>query len=300
MPDETWRVVTTPDGRSLEVLVVGSPDGRPLVFHGGTPVAAVPFPPLIDAAAHRDLQVITYSRPGYATSDPQPGRSVADAAADVAAILDVLGHEHFVTVGWSGGGPHALACGALLPERCLGVATIAGVASYPADGLDWLAGQGEENIDEFSTAIQGEAALTAWLNDAAEDMAHVMADDVVAVLGDLVSDVDKASLTGDFAEWCAGSFRKAVSTGIAGWRDDDLAFLKPWGFALDDITRPVAVWQGGQDRMVPFAHGEWLAGHIGAARSHLLPDEGHLSISVGRLPEIITELIEVADLAEPV
>lgn len=292
--DETWQTVAAPDGRMLEVMLAGEPADLRLVLHGGTPGAAVPYPPLIDAAARHGLQVITYSRPGYAGSDPLPNRDVAEAADDVATILDAVGAETFVTIGWSGGGPHALACAATLADRCLAAATIAGVAPYSADGLDWLAGQGEENIEEFAAALGGDTVLTEWLTDAAADMAHVRADDVMAVLGDLVSDVDKAALTTEYAEWVAASFRKGVSTGVAGWREDDLAFLNPWGFQLAAISRPVAIWQGGQDHMVPFAHGEWLAAHIPTAKPHLLPGDGHLSIGVGRLPEIVGELVELA------
>ena len=294
--DEVWRQVATPDGRSLEVMVAGPQDGLPLIHHGGTPVAAVPFRPLIDAAAERGMRFVTYSRPGYAGSDVCHGRTVAAGVSDVVAILDELQADTFVTLGWSGGGPHALACAAVLPDRCRAAATIAGVAPYRAKGLDWLAGQGEENVEEFEAAARGEKALTAWLAEAAEDMADVVADDVVAVLGDLMSDVDKAALTGDYAEWTAASFRKAVSAGVAGWRDDDLAFMQPWGFELGAITRPVAIWQGGQDRMVPYAHGEWLAAHIPTARAHLLPDDGHLSIGLGRRQQIIDELAQLANI----
>lgn len=292
--DETWQVVTAPDGRALEVMLAGPPSDLRLLLHSGTPGAAVPYAPIIDAATQHGLQLVTYSRPGYAQSDPCPKRAVAEAATDVAAILDAVGADAFVTVGWSGGGPHALACAAMLSDRCLAAATIAGVAPYSAEGLDWLAGQGEENIEEFGAALRGDEDLTEWLTEAAADMAHVHAEDVVAVLGDLVSDVDKAALTSEYAEWVAASFRKGVSAGVAGWRDDDLAFLQPWGFQLAAINRPVAIWQGGQDHMVPFAHGEWLASHIPTAKPHLLPADGHLSISVGRLPEVVGELVELA------
>jgi pimeloyl-ACP methyl ester carboxylesterase len=295
--DETWQTVATPDGRSLEVMVAGPQLGLPFLHHGGTPLAAHPYPPLIDAAADRGLRYVTYSRPGYAGSDPYPGHSVASAARDVAAVLESLQADLFVTAGWSGGGPYALACAALLPDRCLSAATVAGVAPYVAPGLDWLAGQGEENVEEFDAALRSEKELSDWLAEAAADMAEVRGDDVVAVLGDLVSDVDKAAVTGAYAEWWAASLRKAVSTGIAGWRDDDLALVAPWGFDLGDIMRPVSVWQGGQDRMVPFAHGEWMASHVPTAQAHLLPDDGHLSITVGRVGQIIEDLVEHAGLA---
>jgi pimeloyl-ACP methyl ester carboxylesterase len=234
-----------------------------------------------------------YSRPGYAGSTPRPGRSVADAAADVAVVLDALGADTFVTMGWSGGGPHALACAALLPGRCVAATSLAGVAPYPAQGLDWLAGMGAENIEEFSAAMNGEQALSAALQKMAGDLETIQGADVAAALGGLVSDVDKRALTGEFADTLAESCRRAVSAGIAGWRDDDLAFTRNWGFDLESIRCPVAVWQGGQDRMVPFSHGQWLAARIPTAQVHLYPDEGHVSLAVASLDRIVADLAEL-------
>jgi len=264
--------------------------GQPLVFHWGTPGAAVWFEPLAAAAARAGLRLVTYTRPGYAGSTPRPGRSVADAAADVAAVLDALGADTFVTFGWSGGGPHALACAALLPDRCLAATSVAGVAPYPAEGLDWLAGMGSENVEEFSAAIEGEPALSAILEKMARDVKTISGAEMAAALGGLISEVDKRALTGEFAEMLAESFRRSVSTGIAGWRDDDLAFTRSWGLDLDTIRRPVAVWQGGQDRMVPFSHGQWLAARIPTAQVHLYPDEGHLSLGIASLDRIVADL----------
>src|SRR5690348_3773916 len=157
----------TISGRRLEVLVEG-PEGAPgLVFHSGTPSAAVRFPPLSEVAAAHGLRLVTWSRPGYAGSDPAQGRSVADVAADTAAVLAALGMGEFVTVGWSGGGPHALACAALLPGRCLAAASMAGVAPYQAEGLDWSQGMGSENLAEFQAALAGPAELTRFLEPAA-------------------------------------------------------------------------------------------------------------------------------------
>lgn len=282
-----------PDGRTLEYVVDGPADGTPLVFHHGTPSAAVPFPMMTAAAAAHGLRTVLHSRPGYAGSAPRPGRTVADDATDVAAILDALGAERFVTVGWSGGGPHALASAALLPDRCLAAATIAGVAPHRADDRDWLAGMGQENLDEFGAALAGEPALTAYLEEAAAGMAGVTGADIAAALGDLASDVDKRVLTGDFADYLAENFRASVSTGIAGWRDDDLAFVADWGFPLDRFRVPVAIWQGGQDRMVPFEHGRRLAAQVTSAEVHLEPDEGHLSL-IDKLETILADLVRLA------
>jgi pimeloyl-ACP methyl ester carboxylesterase len=283
-------IVRMPDGRELEVLVNGPADGLALVMHLGTPSAAVEFEQLTGPAADRGLRTVLWSRPGYGSSTPQPGRSVADVAADAVTILDELGQGRFVTLGWSGGGPHALACAALLPERCAAAATLAGVAPFAADGLDWLAGMGPENVEEFGAARSGDDALSGYLGRAASEFAAVTADQVADALGGLVSEVDKAALTGEFADFLAHSFRRSVAAGIAGWRDDDLAFVRPWGFALSGIQVPVSVWQGAEDRMVPYAHGEWLAAQVPGARAHLYPEEGHLSL-VGQLDRVLDDLV---------
>jgi pimeloyl-ACP methyl ester carboxylesterase len=217
------------DGRTVRVLASGPGNGLPLVFHTGTPAGLVHYQPVIDAAAGAGLRCVVYSRPGYNGSDPQPGRLVADAAGDVAAILDHLGAGHFVTAGWSGGGPHALACAALLSQRCLAAATIGGVAPYGAAGLDWLKGMAEENVLEFGVAVGGPDGLTGLLTEAAAQLRDVTSAEIVEAFGGLVTPPDKAALTGEFADYVAQLTSAAVANGIAGWRDDDLAFVTDWG-----------------------------------------------------------------------
>ena len=289
-------LIDVSDGRCLEVQVDGPDDGLPLVWHAGTPNAGLLFPPLVDAAARRGLRTVIWSRPGYAGSTPQPGRRVADIAADTARVLDALGAARFVTVGASGGGPHALACATLLPDRCAAAASVAGVAPYPADGLDWLAGMGRENIEEFGAAMAGVPALTDYLEGYRPMLAGVQGTDVVAAFGDVASEVDRQALTGQVADWVAESLRVAVSTGIAGWRDDDLAFVQDWGFRPGGGA-PVAIWQGGEDRMVPYAHGQWLATHVPGARAHLLPAEGHLTLLITARERILDDLLDLAGAA---
>ncbi|HUZ22381.1 MAG TPA: alpha/beta hydrolase [Streptosporangiaceae bacterium] len=280
-------------GRRLQVLVSGPEGGLPLVFHNGTPSGLVAFGPMVAAAAARGLRMVMYARPGYGASTPDRGRQVADAAMDVAAVLDALGAEQFVTAGWSGGGPHALACAVLLPGRCRGAASIAGVAPYGAAGLDWLAGMAAENVAEFGAALAGEAELGAFLTAAAAGLRGITADQVADGLGGLVSEVDKSVITGEFAGYLAAALSAAVSTGTAGWRDDDLAFVRDWGFVVDQGA-PVTVWQGDQDMMVPFAHGQWLAAHVPGARVHLVPGAGHLSLGVAGFGSILDDLLSIA------
>jgi pimeloyl-ACP methyl ester carboxylesterase len=285
----TYEQCKTTDGRSIEFLVEGDPDGFPLVHHHGTPGSAVPYPAYAKAAAERGLALIQYSRAGYGESTPLPDRTVGDVAADIAAILDHRGDGEFVTLGWSGGGPHSLACAALLPDRCRAAATGAGVAPYLAEDLDFLDGMGPENHEEFGAAVTGRHALEPYLEKEAEEMTTVTAEQIAEALGGLVSPVDRAYATGEFAERMLASFRRACLHGVEGWAEDDLAFTRPWGFEPSDITVPVSVWQGAQDRMVPFSHGRWLAANIPGATVHLDDDQGHLSLW-GRIGEILDEL----------
>jgi|SRR5947209_8952087 len=282
--------ISAPDGRALEVELTGPPAGEVVLFHTGTPSGGTMLSEHVAAGAERGLRHITYARPGYAGSDRLAGRSVADCAGDVVAIADAFGVERFYTVGWSGGGPHALACAALLPGRVVAAASLAGVAPREADGLDWVDGMGEENIAELDAADAGEEALESWMEENAPGLAAVQADALQADLGDLLSPVDRASLTGGFADHLASEFRRALLNGYWGWFDDDLAFARGWGFDLGAIGCPVSIWQGGEDRFVPFGHGEWLARAVPAARSRLRPDQGHLSLTIGAYGELLDDL----------
>ena len=295
MTDTERRLVTLPDGRDIDLLLAGPAGGLPLVMHEGTPQGLVLYPPTVQAAQERNLRPVLVARPGYERSTPRPGRQVADVAADVAAVLDALGLDTFVTAGWSGGGPHALACAALLPGRCLAAASIAGVAPSGAPGLDFTSAMGPVNVAEFGAAVRGPDALTEFLDREAAAFGNVTGAQVAAALGDLIADADRAVLTGAYADHLAAGARAALSSGIAGWRDDDLAFVAGWGFSLTGEGKlPVAIWQGDQDRMVPFAHGQWLAANIPGARAHLLAGEGHLTMTVSALGRVLDDLLDLA------
>ena len=291
--------VGTPDGRTLDVYVGGPEDAVPLLFHNGTPSSGQLYAPFVEAASKLGLRMVSFSRAGYGSSTRHPGRSVADVVPDLAAVLDHLGADRFYTLGWSGGGPHALACAALLPARLIGAATVGSLAPYDAEGLDWMAGMGQENIGAFGAALAGEGALRMFLEEVHPRFATVTSDEVAARLGNLVSDVDRSAIGGESAAWLADVFRESVRNGIWGWYDDELAFVRPWGFDLRDINVPVAIWQGSQDRMTPFAHGEWLASRIPGAQAHLLADHGHLSLGVDSFGLILDDLLTIAPGIEP-
>jgi pimeloyl-ACP methyl ester carboxylesterase len=285
--------VRMPDGRHIDVRVSGPAGGLPLVFHHGTPGAGTPIRVLQRATHARGLRLVTMSRPGYGSSDRQVGRDVVDVAADTAAVLAELGADRCVVAGWSGGGPHALACGARLPAADA-VLVIAGVAPYDAADLDWVAGMGADNVTEFGAALDGEDALRPFLSAARDQLTGATAGELVASLDSLLPDVDRAVLTGEYAEDILASFREGLGTGTDGWLDDDLAFTRPWGFSLTEIAVPVMIWQGSADLMVPFAHGQWLAARMPAATAHLEDGEGHLSIGLGAMDRMLDELVAAA------
>lgn len=282
--------ISLPDGRALDLRVNGADDGPVVVFHHGTPGSVLPRRVMIEQAAERGLRLVTYSRAGYGDSDRQEGRRVADIAADVTAILDHLGVEKAMTAGWSGGGPHALATGALLPDRITGVLSIAGVAPYDAEGLDFLGGMGEGNIEEFGAALKGEGELWPLLEGMRAELKNATPEAILSELSSLLPEVDRKEITDEAGEEMAANFREALKNGVDGWGDDDLAFTVPWGFDLAAMSVPTFVWQGSADLMVPFAHGQWLAANVHGATAHLLDGEGHLSVGVGAMPQMLDEL----------
>jgi pimeloyl-ACP methyl ester carboxylesterase len=292
MPIETDHV-QLPDGRRLDVRVSGPEGGLPLVFHHGTPGAGTPLRALERPAHARGLRVVVASRPGYGGSSRDEGRQVVDVVADTEAVLGALGVTRCVVGGWSGGGPHALACAARLPGAAA-VLVIAGVAPFDAEGLEWLAGMGQDNLDEFGAALAGPEPLGNLLRGYRDVMKSLTADQIVASLESLLPEVDRAVITNEFGEDLAASFREAVRNGVTGWLDDDQAFVVPWGFDFQEIAVPVALWQGSLDLMVPFAHGSWLAERVPGVSAHLVPGEGHLSIGVGAAEVMLDELVALA------
>ena len=294
------RALTLPDGRRLEYLTGGDEGGFPLAYHSGTPSAAV-VDPLIWAAAERaGLRLVTYSRPGYGASTPRPVPDgwpvpIAADAGDTVALLDHFGMDEFVTLGWSGGGPRALACAATLPGRCRAASTLAGVAPADTAGPEWSAGMGEENVRDFAAAREGRESYARIAEGQAADLAAITATDIVAGMGDLVDEVDAAALSDELGATVAASFKHAVVQGPGGMVEDTLQIVQPWGFDLAGITVPVSVWQGRRDRMVPYDHGRWLVDAIPGARAHLFDDEGHISL-VARIDEILADLRDLAGI----
>jgi pimeloyl-ACP methyl ester carboxylesterase len=299
VPDADARQTTvqTPDGHVLGVAEYGPTDGFPIISIHGTPGSRYGGPPpdKLDLYERLGVRVIGFDRPGYGLSTRRPGRSVVDAAADVAAIADALDLDRFAVTGGSGGGPHCLAVATLLPERVTRVGCVVGVAPLGGTGLpqdEWLAGMTQGNVDEFTWSMAGESALRPELQRlAAADLDRVLADPTNP-LGETyeMSESDREIMARPaYALRIQRLIQEAYRQGIDGWLDDDLVFVKDWGFDLSTLSVPAMVWYGTEDTLVPPAHGQWLGRHVPGSLVVTMSG-GHLEL-VNRTEELVTWLM---------
>jgi len=279
------RAIRTPDGRTLAVKDYGDPAGRPVLVHMGTPNSRRLYGPNVRDAAARGLRLISYDRPGYGGSTPQPGRTVADCAGDVRAICAELGIGRLAMWGISGGGPHLLACAALLPDLVAAAAALASPAPYGSEGLDYFAGMGQDNVDDIRLSLTDEAAFRAKSVKDREELLATPPEDMTKALESLLTPTDAAVLSGELADYLTSSARDGLAPGSQGWIDDS-CMERPWGFDLAGIAVPVLLLHGRQDMFVPFGHGEWLAAHIPGVEARLTDDDGHLTLLQNRIPEV--------------
>jgi pimeloyl-ACP methyl ester carboxylesterase len=285
-------LIDTPDGRKLEVATLGEPTGHTVLFHHGTPGSANLVKMLAPLVEDGSLFVVTTSRAGYGKSSRLEGRDVASVVSDARAALDSLGRSDYAVVGWSGGGPHALACAALDAPRCLAAWSLAGVVPTTVD-FDWTEGMGPENVEEFALAKKGGPEYEAAMAVAGETLGAASKDDVVELFGGLLSEPDKAVFASEARrEGFVESLHQGFECGWRGFFDDDQAMMKEWGFDPTAITVAVAVWFGDQDLMVPRTHGEWLVEYLPTASKHFFAGEGHVSLVVNHLDELQTAIMK--------
>jgi pimeloyl-ACP methyl ester carboxylesterase len=276
--DARVRDVDAADGRVIRVAELGDPDGAPVVFHHGWPGCRLLPPSFDEAARERRVRLISYDRAGYGGSSPKPGRRIADAAADTATVADALGVARFTVWGVSGGGPHALACGALLRERVTAVAAVSGFAPADTPGLVFTEGMGEPSRAEFPLAAQGREVYEPFVREAVAGWLATPPERVDERLDGLLTGPDPELLAGPLARYLHESATEALRAGIDGWLDDGLATVAPWGFDPAHVTVPLLLLQGAHDLMVPPAHARALAGMIPRATLMLEPDDGHLTV----------------------
>lgn len=280
------RIVETPDGRKLAIEEGGDPAGRPVLVHSGSPNSRHLYGPNLADAAERGLRLICYDRPGYGGSTAQPGRTVADCAQDVRAICAALQIDRLAVWGISGGGPHALACAALLPDLVVAAASLASIAPYGAEGLDYFAGMGQGNVDDIKLFLSDRVAARAKNDADREVFLKATPSDLTNDLESLLTPTDAAVLTGELAEYLVRCSHDGLAPGGEGWWDDGVAFIDPWGFDLADIRVPLLLLHGREDKFVPFGHGEWLASHIPGVQPRLLDHDGHLTLLEHRVAEV--------------
>jgi pimeloyl-ACP methyl ester carboxylesterase len=258
--------VQLPDGRTVRAHDSGD-RGRDvrltIIWHHGSPQTGAPLAPLLAASAARGIRLVSYGRPSYGGSTPRPGRNVASAAEDVAAVADEFGLDRFAVMGASGGGPHALACAALLPDRVGGVVSLAGLAPFDAADLDWFAGMASDGAS-LRAAMGGRAARELYEATAEFDPASFVERDYDALAGAWSSLGDDVGL--------------ASADGSDGLIDDDVAFVTPWGFDAADVRAPLLLVHGGRDRVVPPSHSDWLAAHCPRTELWRRPEDGHVSV----------------------
>lgn len=258
------RDVALSDGRTVRVHDSGGgqpSDALAVLWHHGSPQTGAPLEPLLAAASARGVRLLSYGRPSYGGSSPHPGRDVASAAADVVQIVDALDIARFAVMGASGGGPHALACAALSPDRVVGVVCLAALAPF-TESFDWFAGM--ISAGGLHAAAGGRQARERYEASAEFDERSF-------------TPADWAALEGSWSSLGADAGR-ANAAGADGLIEDDVAFVAPWGFDVSQIVAPVLIVQGGLDRVVPPAHAHWLVRHCRRSELWLRPDDGHVSI----------------------
>lgn len=284
------QLINAPDGRVIEIATLGSPGGSTLFFHHGTPGSMALVKLLAPLVEGGSLFIVSMSRAGYGQSTRLEGRNVAACVDDTRTVLDALGRGEYAVAGWSGGGPHALACAALDAPRCIAAWSLAGVVPMSAD-IDWTEGMGPENLEELALAKEGGPEYEAKMLETGELFSTATRENVIELFGNLVSGVDKASMVSDDTrEVMAAGLSHGFAKGWRGYYDDDQAFMVDWGFDPTTITVPVAVWFGNEDLMVPPSHGQWLARSLPTATSNHYPNEGHMSLILNHLDELANDI----------
>jgi pimeloyl-ACP methyl ester carboxylesterase len=283
--------VTTRDGRTLRVLEEGPASGYPVLVHNGTPNSRLLYATDVANAERFGIRLLCYDRPGYGGSTRQEGRRIADCAADVRDIAAALGIERLGVWGISGGGPHAIACAALLADLVPAVGVLAAPAPWPSPGLDYFDGMGELNTEDMKLQLEDPAAAREKCERDRVEMLGLDLPELMVSLETLLAPVDAAELSGALGQYLIDSIHAGLEVGSDGWWDDNVALLEPWGFELAEIRTPVLLLHGRADRFVPFAHGEWLAGQIPGVEAILSDTDGHLTLTARHLDEVHAWLV---------
>ena len=254
----TTTDLTLADGRTLRTHDTGG-DGFPVLWHHGTPQSGRPLPPVVDAASARGFRIVSFARPGYPGSTPNPGYTIGSATEDVRHLADALGLHRFATMGASSGGTHALATAAALPDRVTAAVCLAPVAPF-SEEYDWYAGMADDS--SLRAAREGREIRLAHGETHEFDESSFTAEDWKALSG----------------PWNALGEDAGSAGNPAAEAEDDLALTTPWALDLAAVQTPVLLAHGAADRVVPVSHSRWLLDTLPNATLWLHPRDGHVSI----------------------
>lgn len=266
------RIPAVPDAVVHRRASGGGASRPTLLWHHGSPQTGAILEPVAAAADRLGWDVVSLARPAYAGAPRVPGRSVADVAAGIREVLAALDIDQVVSVGASGGGPHALACAAVMPERVRAVVTFASLAPYSGDDA-WF--EGMIAPDALRAATAGEQSRVRFATHEEFDPRSFNDDDYATLDGAWQSLADDVGAAEQF--------------GAEGLIDDDLAFVRPWGFPLDAVTAPVILVHGDDDRVVPVHHGRALADRLPRASLEIVAGAGHISV-LGKLEDALARV----------
>jgi pimeloyl-ACP methyl ester carboxylesterase len=265
------RVVDIGAGRQLGYREYGRPDGAPVVnCHGGL-VCGLDIAAFDDVARDAGIRLVSPDRPGLVRSDPAPDRTTAEWADDVAAMLDALSIESAGVLGWSMGGQYALACAARLPDRITNTVVIAG--ALPLDDEKTFSQLNAMDRRLTRLSLHHPHVASATFRTLGEIARHTP--EVWAHLTTRGAVPDEASALDALPDPAIANAAAAALEGGAGMVEEYCAWVRPWGFALEDVAGTVTIWHGDADELVPPAWGKELATRIPNARLELRAGEGH-------------------------
>ncbi len=279
VPEHEEHRLTLPDGRTLAVAEWGDPTGKPVITFHGTPGSRIGYWTDEPEIWKRfGLRRLSFDRPGYGDSTRLAGRSVADVVPDVIAIADFFGLRRFAISGGSGGGPHVLACTSLIPDRIVRCLSSVTPAPIDAEGVEFLAGMNDGNVREFGAAREGEDVLRPIVEKTRLEMIDALTSGQTDFLGEGydMPEADRAEMERQ-QKAAAAHLLTAIAGGVDGWVDDDLAFVKPWGFDVASCRVPIVLAYGREDVLVPATHGDWLAERVPGATTWIDDDTGHMT-----------------------
>jgi pimeloyl-ACP methyl ester carboxylesterase len=278
-----------PDGRCIEYNDNGVSSKSALILHHGTPTSMTVWGTWLAAAAELGIRAIAFTRPGYASSDRKVGRSIIDANEDLEEILNQLAVENFVSVGWSGGGPYALASGLL--NKCSGVQLIASVSPYDAEDFDWFQDQTPEMVEEAKISARSLEDSINFKENYYKEIRDMTAEQFLTEYAKRLSFESFETTYREFSKDLSFSMHDALRDGVIGYAEDEYAFLRNWGFDTKEIQVPVLIWQGLDDLSVSPHMARWLNANISNPTLKLLEGQHHSSIMVEKRAEILNAAI---------